>query len=134
MNQRGERAAPPPRPKCVLVVDDDAQVRQAIRWALEDEGLAVLTAASGREALALSVERLPDLVVLDLTLPEMDGYAVARSLRAEHGQPFPILVITADGLASMKAARVGAYAYLRKPFRVEDLLEAVRRGLSGADA
>jgi DNA-binding response OmpR family regulator len=118
----------------VLVVDDDAQVRQAIRWALEDEGLAVLTAASGREALALSVERLPDLVVLDLTLPEMDGYAVARSLRAEHGQPFPILVITADGLASTKAGRVGAYAYLRKPFRIEDLLEAVRTGLSGGDA
>jgi DNA-binding response OmpR family regulator len=131
MSQRVERASPPHRPKCVLVVDDDAQVRQAIRWALEDEGLAVVTAADGREALGLAVERLPDLLVLDLTLPEMNGYEVARSLRAKHPQPIPILVITADGLASMKAGRVGAYAYLRKPFRVEDLLEAVRTGLTG---
>jgi CheY-like chemotaxis protein len=118
----------------VLVVDDDAQVRQAIRWALEDEGLAVVTAADGREALGLAVERVPDLVVLDLTLPEMNGYAVARRLRSGHPQPIPILLITADGQAPLKARRVGAYAFLRKPFRIEDLLEAVRTGLSGAGA
>jgi DNA-binding response OmpR family regulator len=57
------------------VVDEDAQVRQAVRWAQEDEGLAVVTAADGHEALGLAVERRPDLVVLDLTLPEMNGYA-----------------------------------------------------------
>jgi two-component system KDP operon response regulator KdpE len=120
--------------KCVLVVDDDAQVRQAIRWALEDEGLAVVTAADGHEALGLAVERRPDLVVLDLTLPEMNGYAVARGLRAGHARPIPILLITADGQAPLKAQRVGAYAFLRKPFRIEDLLHAVHTGLSGAGA
>jgi DNA-binding response OmpR family regulator len=122
------------RRACVLVVDDDAQVRQAIRWALEDEGLAVVTAADGREALGLAVERAPDLVVLDVTLPELNGDAVARRLRSGRAHPMPILLITADGQASMKAGRVGAYAFLRKPFRIEDLLDAVRRGLSGAEA
>jgi DNA-binding response OmpR family regulator len=134
MSERVVPASPPARTACVLVVDDDAQVRQAIRWALEDEGLAVVTAADGREALGLAGERVPDLVVLDITLPEMNGYAVARSLRAEHAQPIPILLITADGQASLKARRIGAYACLRKPFRIDDLLDAVRTGLSGAGA
>ena len=129
-----ERAETPAPRACVLVVDDDAQVRQAIRWALEEEGLAVLTAAEGREAVGLAVERRPDLVVLDLTLPEMNGYAVARELRAEHTQPIPILLITADGQAPIKARHVEAYAFLRKPFSIEDLLDAVRTGLSGAGA
>jgi CheY-like chemotaxis protein len=121
---------PPARRACVLVVDDDAQVRQAIRWALEDEGLAVVTATNGREALGLAGERVPDLVVLDVTLPQMSGYAVARGLRSGRAQPIPILLITADGQAPLKARSVGAYAFLRKPFRIEDLLEAVRTGLS----
>ena len=124
----------PARQACVLVVDDDAQVRQAIRWALEDEGLAVVTAADGREALGLAGERVPDLVVLDITLPELNGDAVARHLRSGRAHPMPILLITADGQAPPKARRVGAYAFLRKPFRIEDLLEAVRTGLSGAGA
>jgi DNA-binding response OmpR family regulator len=134
MSERTPPAATSARRACVLVVDDDAQVRQVIRWALEDEGLAVVTAADGRAALGLAVERVPDLVVLDLTLPELNGYAVARSLRAGHAQLIPILLITADGQAPLKARRVGAYAFLRKPFRIEDLLEAVRTGLSGAGA
>ena len=134
MSERVVPASPPARTACVLVVDDDAQVRQAIRWALEDEGLAVVTAADGREALGLAGERVPDLVVLDITLPEMNGYAVARSLRAEHAQPIPILLITADGQASLKARRIGAYAFLRKPFRIEDFLDAVRAGLSSTGA
>jgi two-component system KDP operon response regulator KdpE len=130
-----ERGAPPgdatPR-RCVLVVDDDAQVRRAIRWALEDEGLAVVTASDGRAGLGLAIERGPDLIVLDLTLPELNGYEVARSLRSARPRPIPILLITADGQAGTKAEQVGAYAFLRKPFRIEDLLEAVHAGLRRA--
>jgi CheY-like chemotaxis protein len=125
---------PPARRACVLVVDDDAQVRQAIRWALEDEGLAVVTAADGHEALDRVVEQVPDLVVLDLTLPEMSGYAVARGLRSGRARPLPILLITADGQAPLKARSVGAYAFLRKPFTIDELLDAVRTGLSRAGA
>ena len=117
-----------PRP-CVLVVDDDAQVRRAMQWALEDEGFEVLPAADGDEALRLSAEHPPNLVVLDLTLPTLDGYAVARRLRARRGPAVPVLLVTADGQADRKAERAGAYAFLRKPFDVEDFVRAVRRGL-----
>jgi CheY-like chemotaxis protein len=126
------RSGEPTRRACVLVVDDDAEVRRVIRWALEDEGLAVLTAADGREGLGLATEHGPDLIVLDLTLPGLDGYDVARRLRAPPTRPIPILVITADGHPATKAEQVAAYAFLRKPFRIEDLVEAVHAGLRGA--
>jgi two-component system OmpR family response regulator len=116
----------------VLVVDDDPHVRQAICWALEDDGLTVAAAADGREALERASAQPPDLVVLDLTLPDVDGYTVARELRARHVAELMILAITADGQAPAKAARVGAYAYLLKPFDLPDLLAAVWRGLAGA--
>jgi DNA-binding response OmpR family regulator len=116
---------------CVLVVDDDPQVRQVIQWALEDDGLAVMAAPDGRTAIALASREVPDLVVLDLTLPEMDGYEVARAIRSGREQPIPFLVITGDGDASAKARRVGAYRFLRKPFRIEELLDAVHGGLKG---
>ncbi len=113
----------------ILVVDDDPRVREAIRWALEDEGFAVQTAGDGREALVEAAQHPPALVVLDLTLPVLRGDEVARTLRTEHGPSLPILVITADGEAHTKAEQAGAYAYLRKPFEVVELLAAVRRGL-----
>jgi two-component system response regulator MprA len=115
----------------VLVVDDDPHVRQAIQWALEDEGFAVEAAADGQAALELAASRRPDLVLLDITLPRLDGYAVARALRGEHGPALPILAITADGQAPEKARRVGAYAFVRKPFELDELLAAVRAGLAG---
>ena len=113
----------------VLVVDDDPQVRQFIREVLEDEGLAVETAADGRQALDLIAQRPPALVVLDITLPVLGGVDLADRLRAALGNGLPILVITADGNATQKAEQVRAYAHLRKPFAMDDLLAAVRRGL-----
>jgi CheY-like chemotaxis protein len=115
----------------VLVVDDDPNVRQAIQWALQDEGLTVETAADGRQALERAAAHPPSLVVLDITLPVLDGYQVAQALRVSHGAYLPILAITADGQAQAKASRVGAYAYVRKPFDIDDLLAAVYHGLAG---
>jgi DNA-binding response OmpR family regulator len=115
---------------CVLVVDDNPQVRQAIQWALEDEGFAVIAAADGHEALHLLAAGAPDLAVLDFTLPTMDGDELARTLRSSRGAGVPIILITADGQAAAKAERVGAFAYLRKPFAVEELIRAVRTRLS----
>jgi DNA-binding response OmpR family regulator len=89
----------------------------------------VVTASDGRQAIALAVERRPDVVILDFTLPAMDGYEVTVCLRAGRAHPLPILLITADGQAPTKAAQVGSYAFLRKPFRVEELIDAVRVGL-----
>ena len=113
----------------MLVVDDDPRVRQMIRWALEEEGLEVETAADGQQALDRAGTRPPAVVILDLTLPVLDGYGVAEQLRASYGQQLPILVITADGSAAEKARRVGAYAHVNKPFDLGELLFAVHQGL-----
>ena len=120
---------PPSRP--ILVVDDDPSIRLTIRWVLEEAGFEVETAADGDEALE-QVQRLrPALVVLDLRLPGVDGQTVAARLRADHGEPLPILLVTAEDRAAAIARRVGAYAFVAKPFDLDDLVETVRRGLAG---
>jgi two-component system response regulator MprA len=106
-------------------------MRQMIRWALEEEGFAVETAADGEQALERAASRQPALVVLDLLLPFRSGEAVSDWLRATYGGQCPILVITADGRPAEKAQRVRAFAYLTKPFEVDDLLTLVRQGLGG---
>ncbi|GAC1406534.1 MAG: hypothetical protein NVSMB52_20070 [Chloroflexota bacterium] len=114
----------------ILVVDDDADLRSAIRWALEDEGYSVETASDGREALDRGVAHRPSLVVLDMGLPIVNGTGVADGLKAAHGDTIPILVVTADGKSAEKARRVGAFDYLHKPFNLDDLVARVKTGLS----
>jgi DNA-binding response OmpR family regulator len=116
----------------ILVVDDDPNIRVTIQWALEEAGFRVETAADGIEALERAARVRPVLVVLDLRLPGVDGANVAIRLRADHGSPPPILLVTAEDRAASTARRVGAYAYLGKPFDLDDLVETVRRGLDGA--
>jgi CheY-like chemotaxis protein len=113
----------------ILIVDDDPVIRAALQGVFEDEGFAVLTAANGREAIQLAAGAPPDLVVLDITLPILDGYEVATAIRAAHGPGIPILAITADGDAADKAARAGAYAFLAKPFELDDIVRTVRSRL-----
>ncbi|HEX6510562.1 MAG TPA: response regulator transcription factor [Chloroflexota bacterium] len=114
----------------ILVVDDDPDLRFTIRWALEDEGFQVETAADGQEAIERGMKTRPALLVLDMGLPIVNGDGVAARLRNELGFGLPILVITADGHASEKAARVGAFDYLHKPFDLEALVRSVHRGLA----
>jgi len=114
----------------VLVVEDDASLRDAVIWALEDDGLQVASAVDGVDAVRQASLRVPGLVVLDMTLPGLDGFGVAAALHSQFGDDLPILVITADGRPRYKAERVGAYAYLHKPFDVVDLVDRVREGLS----
>src|SRR3712207_2785624 len=97
---------------------------------LEDEGFDVGTAMDGAQALRLAAERPPGVVVLDMSLPDVTGEALARQLRATW-PGLPVLVITADGRAAEKAARIGAYAYLHKPFDIGELVALVRRGFEG---
>jgi two-component system, OmpR family, KDP operon response regulator KdpE len=113
----------------ILVVDDDPQIRQWVQDVLESDGLEVVTATEGLRALELAARRPPALVVLDVTLPGLHGAEIARGLRRIAGQQLPILVITADGRATEKAAQAQAFAYLCKPFSVDELLTTVRRGL-----
>ena len=121
----------------VLVVDDDAAIRQALERALTLEGFAVATAAGGRAALEEVVRRPPAAMVLDVTMPDLGGRAVCARLRAD-GMRTPILILSArdeveDRIAGLQA---GADDYLVKPFAVEELIARLRALLrrAGDDA
>ncbi len=115
----------------ILVVDDDRDMQATIAAILEDEGFDVRVAGDGLDALAALETARPALILLDLTMPRMDGYAFAAELR-RRGQHLgiPIVVLTADGRAGEKAARVGADGYVAKPFSLDGLLAAVARHAS----
>jgi CheY-like chemotaxis protein len=117
------------RTPTVLVVDDDPDLLHVIKGALEDEGLEVTTASDGGQALGMVGKEIPDLLVLDVALPVVGGQQVAARVHDTRGERFPILAMTADGRAAEKARLMGAYAYLRKPFELADLVSAVWRGL-----
>src|SRR5581483_3997772 len=103
MNQAESLTDGPLLRQIVLVVDDDPQIRQSLRWALEDEGIEVETAADGREALNQAAQHRPALLVLDMGMPVLDGDGVVSALRQAEAPLPPILLITADGRAAEKA-------------------------------
>ncbi len=111
----------------ILVVDDDPRITSLLRRILAYEGYSVAVAASGHEALTRSLERAPDLVILDIMLPGIDGLEVARRLRAA-GDNVPILMLTARDAVSdrVKGLETGADDYLVKPFANEELLARVK--------
>jgi two-component system response regulator MprA len=111
----------------VLLVDDDAPIRRMLERTLSAEGYDVAAVADGGAALAQVERSLPDLIVLDVGMPGMDGLAVTRRLRAK-GLPVPILLLTArDALAERVAGLdAGADDYLVKPFEVDELTARVR--------
>ena len=117
----------------VFVVEDDATLREAVRWILEDDGLQVETAEDGGVAIEWLRHHRPSLVVLDMGLPVAGGDQVASALRETHGDRVPILLMTADGRAAEKARRVGAAAYVAKPFELDDLVERIVQLMQGSD-
>ena len=119
----------------ILVVDDEPSILRAVRTALTGNGYNVVTASSGEEALIVFQERRPDVVLLDLMLPGIDGLTVCRDLRARSS--VPIIVLSALGEERDKVAALdgGADDYLTKPFGVEELLARIRvalRHMAGA--
>jgi DNA-binding response OmpR family regulator len=116
-------------PPLVLVADDDPDMLRVIRSVLEDEGLAVTTAGDGGRAVAIAAQQTPDLAVVNVALPVLDGRQVAVRLRTLLGATFPLLAITGDGHASEKGLQLGAYVCLRKPFDLSVLVAEVWRGL-----
>jgi len=126
-------------PERVLVVDDDAPVRRMLRRTLAAEGLEVVAAADGGRALAAAERDPPDLVVLDVSMPGMDGLAVCRRLRAA-GIAAPVLMLTARDAVEDRVAGLdaGADDYLVKPFAPAELLARLRalgrRGAAASEA
>jgi two-component system, OmpR family, response regulator MprA len=110
----------------VLVVEDDESIADVVRRALRREGHDVKTAADGVEALALSEEFIPDLVVLDLGLPRLDGVEVCRRLRAESDVPILILTARSETEDRVEGLDSGADDYLVKPFELSELLARTR--------
>src|SRR6478752_49785 len=111
----------------VLVVDDEPSIVDAVATALRYEGFEVREATSGREALALAQEQSPDLIVLDVMLPDLDGLEVTRRLRTD-GVRIPVLFLTArDGVADKVAGlTVGGDDYVTKPFSLAEIVARIR--------
>ncbi|HZU76756.1 MAG TPA: response regulator transcription factor [Dehalococcoidia bacterium] len=125
--------AEPTRAKRVLVVEDEEAIRQSLRYNLTREGYEVSEAASGDAALAAARKHRPDLIVLDLMLPGLNGIEVCRVIRRE--MPTPILMLTAKSTEVDKVVglQVGADDYVTKPFSLNELLARVAAMLRRAD-
>jgi DNA-binding response OmpR family regulator len=112
--------------KTVLVVDDEPRIVQLARDYLEHAGFAVIAASDGRSALQAVHARRPDLVVLDLGLPGLDGLDVTRALRAEGNLPIVMLTARDDELDKVLGLELGADDYITKPFSPRELVARVR--------
>lgn len=110
----------------VLVVDDDTSILDTVSSILSGEGYDVVSASTGQEALDAVARTKPLLILLDMRMPIMDGWEVARSIR-ERGIKVPIVVMTAAESAKRWAEEVGAEGYLAKPFGLDELLDTVER-------
>jgi len=112
--------------KTILVVDDELKITNLVRDYLVRAGFQVLTAADGREALAAARERKPDLLVIDLGLPDIDGLDVTRTLRKESSVPMIILTARDEETDKILGLELGADDYMTKPFSPKELVARVR--------
>jgi DNA-binding response OmpR family regulator len=119
--------------KTILVVDDEPKIATLARDYLEHAGFAVLTAGDGPSALTMTRQRRPDLVVLDLGLPGLDGLDVTRELRRDSTIPIVMLTARDDELDKLLGLELGADDYLTKPFSPRELVARVRAVLRRAD-
>lgn len=111
----------------ILVVDDDPAIRQLLTDVLEIEGHEVRTAADGADAVRALDAVGPDFVVLDVMMPQLDGYGVLRHIRGQEGDPLPVLMLTAaaEPGAATRAWADGVDFYLAKPFVMDELIDLI---------
>jgi CheY-like chemotaxis protein len=122
----------PARGALILVADDDGDVRELVVFRLERAGYRVVTAADGQEAVEVALERSPDVCVIDVMMPKLDGYQVTERLRASPGlAEVPIVLLTAsvEDAAVSRGFEVGASDYIKKPFGPHELLERIAAAL-----
>jgi two-component system, OmpR family, KDP operon response regulator KdpE len=113
----------------VLVVDDEPQIRRALRTSLEAHGWRVATVGTGEEGVVGAAEQAPDLILLDLGLPDMDGTEVIRRIRAFSQVPVIVLSVREGQQDKVAALDAGADDYVTKPFAMEELLARARAAL-----
>jgi two-component system KDP operon response regulator KdpE len=121
------------RKERVLVVDDENEIRRALGRALAARGYVVEMAADGGEAVAQAEDFRPDVVVLDLNLPTLDGLEVCRRIRRSSAVPILVLSVREDEADKVSALDLGADDYLTKPFGIDELLARIRALLRRAD-
>jgi DNA-binding response OmpR family regulator len=115
--------------KRILLVDDDAEIVESLRLALEGNGYTVLVARDGNQGLALSERENPDLVILDMMMPKRSGFLVLEKMRRTRETPMRVIMITANEGSRHKAyaEMLGVDDYIRKPFPMDRLIESVQR-------
>lgn len=115
--------------KRILLVDDDAEIVESLRLALESNGYTVLVARDGNQGLALSERENPDLVILDMMMPKRSGFLVLEKMRRTRETPLRVIMITANEGSRHKAyaEMLGVDDYIRKPFPMDRLIESVQR-------
>ena len=118
----------------VLIVDDELAIRRLLRVGLESAEYKVIEAAAGREALSLAASHRPDLMVLDLGLPELSGFEVLERLREWSDLPVLVLTVQDDEDDKVRALDLGADDYVTKPFGTSELLARIRMALRHARA
>lgn len=121
-------------PGRILIVDDDTEIIESLRLALEAKGYVVMIARDGNQGLALAERELPDLMILDMMMPKRSGFLVLERLRKTRPMPIRVIMITANEGSRHKAyaEMLGVDDYIRKPFAMDRLLESVGRLLGQA--
>jgi DNA-binding response OmpR family regulator len=116
----------------VLIVDDDQEIVESVRYALESHGFQVMIARDGNQGLAMAEREDPDLVILDMMMPKRSGFLVLEKLRRSRPVPMRVIMITANEGSRHKAyaEMLGVDDYIRKPFAMDRLMESVKRLLS----
>ena len=114
----------------VLITDDAAFSRRMIRKAVEEGGHEVIEAANGQECLDMLAKNSPDCIISDLLMPEMDGYTLLKSLRAQ-GAKVPVIVLSADiqDSARQQCLDLGAFMMLKKPPKAPEIIDALKKAL-----
>ena len=127
---RGTATGPRPVPgRRILVADDDRMIRLLVRMLLEQDGFTVLEAENGAEALAMARAENPDLLLVDLQMPDMNGYQVLQKMRADPAQAsIPVIVLTSESGTAVESQvlDMGAEDFLVKPFKPEVLIARIR--------
>ncbi len=112
--------------KCILVVDDEERIRTLLEAYLTQEGFRVVTAANGKDALSVATREHPDLIILDIMMPEMDGHEFIRIYSKDHQEPIILLTARLEESDKIVGLELGADDYITKPFSLRELTARVR--------